>query len=323
VGNAKGITLGDTAASFTGGQIYSVSDDIRFFTVTAASVVERMRVDTAGVAVTGTLSATGTGSAEYRYTAVRGTDDSTQKTHLGWGGVIVERTGVAVASVQPFTITVRGTSDVVPLSASSTGVAITGALSATSTTRPQGKFSYNGTSGLFLTDATTGAYVSWEIGASQYTGGSLSFTPSTTVGGTTFTTPVMNLSSTGLAVTGALSASSDIRASGTSAANYTNTLVMDQASANSSRLLAFGSDGTTQGSLSILNIANDGSPATTHTFSSTGLAVTGVYEGAEQTAPSAPAANRYRIFAQDNGAGKTQLMVIFASGAAQQIAIEP
>lgn len=58
-------------------------------------------------------------------------------------------------------------------------------------------------------------------------------------------------------------------------------------------------------------------------LSSAGLAITGAYEGAEQTAPSAPAANRYRIFAQDNGAGKTQLMVIFASGAAQQLAIEP
>jgi len=30
-----------------------------------------------------------------------------------------------------------------------------------------------------------------------------------------------------------------------------------------------------------------------------------------------------RIFAQDNGAGKTQLMALFATGAAQQIAIEP
>lgn len=45
--------------------------------------------------------------------------------------------------------------------------------------------------------------------------------------------------------------------------------------------------------------------------------------GVEQTAPSAPSANGYRLFAQDNGAGKTQLMVIFGSGAAQQIAIEP
>jgi len=51
--------------------------------------------------------------------------------------------------------------------------------------------------------------------------------------------------------------------------------------------------------------------------------ITGYWAGTEQTAPAAPAANGYRIFAQDNGAGKTQLMVIFATGAAQQIAIEP
>lgn len=43
----------------------------------------------------------------------------------------------------------------------------------------------------------------------------------------------------------------------------------------------------------------------------------------EQTAPSAPSANNVRIYAVDNGAGKTQLMALFASGAAQQIAIEP
>jgi hypothetical protein len=43
----------------------------------------------------------------------------------------------------------------------------------------------------------------------------------------------------------------------------------------------------------------------------------------EMTAPAAPAANNVRIFAQDNGAGKTQLMALFATGAAVQIAIEP
>lgn len=43
----------------------------------------------------------------------------------------------------------------------------------------------------------------------------------------------------------------------------------------------------------------------------------------EQTAPSAPSANRVRLYAVDNGAGKTQLMALFASGAAQQVAIEP
>jgi hypothetical protein len=43
----------------------------------------------------------------------------------------------------------------------------------------------------------------------------------------------------------------------------------------------------------------------------------------EMTAPSAPAANGVRIYAVDNGSGKTQLMALFATGAAQQIAIEP
>lgn len=43
----------------------------------------------------------------------------------------------------------------------------------------------------------------------------------------------------------------------------------------------------------------------------------------EQTAPSAPATNGVRIYAEDNGAGKTRLMALFATGVAQQIAIEP
>jgi hypothetical protein len=54
-----------------------------------------------------------------------------------------------------------------------------------------------------------------------------------------------------------------------------------------------------------------------------GNATGAALEVLEMTAPSAPAANKARIFAQDNGVGKTQLMVIFPSGAAQQIAIEP
>ncbi len=43
----------------------------------------------------------------------------------------------------------------------------------------------------------------------------------------------------------------------------------------------------------------------------------------EMTAPSAGAANTARIYAEDNGSGKTRLMVRFPSGASQQIAIEP
>jgi hypothetical protein len=47
------------------------------------------------------------------------------------------------------------------------------------------------------------------------------------------------------------------------------------------------------------------------------------FEYVEQTAPAAPAANRVRVYAEDNGSGKTRLMALFPTGAAQQIAIEP
>lgn len=43
----------------------------------------------------------------------------------------------------------------------------------------------------------------------------------------------------------------------------------------------------------------------------------------EMTAPAVPAANKCVIYAEDNGAGKTRLMVRFATGAAIQLAIEP
>jgi len=43
----------------------------------------------------------------------------------------------------------------------------------------------------------------------------------------------------------------------------------------------------------------------------------------EMTEPSAPAANKARFFLEDNGSGKSRLMVRFPSGASQQIAIEP
>ena len=43
----------------------------------------------------------------------------------------------------------------------------------------------------------------------------------------------------------------------------------------------------------------------------------------EISAPGGGAANTCRIYAEDNGAGKTRLMAIFNTGAAQQIAIEP
>jgi hypothetical protein len=43
----------------------------------------------------------------------------------------------------------------------------------------------------------------------------------------------------------------------------------------------------------------------------------------EVSAPSAPAANEGVMYLEDNGSGKTKLMILFATGAAQQIAIQP
>ncbi len=43
----------------------------------------------------------------------------------------------------------------------------------------------------------------------------------------------------------------------------------------------------------------------------------------EMTAPAAPATNSVRIYAEDNGAGKTRLMALFATGSAVQLGIEP
>lgn len=57
------------------------------------------------------------------------------------------------------------------------------------------------------------------------------------------------------------------------------------------------------------------------------VAVAGSFTGdflelAETVQPAAPAANSVRIYAVDNGAGRTQLMALFATGDAQQIAIQ-
>ena len=51
--------------------------------------------------------------------------------------------------------------------------------------------------------------------------------------------------------------------------------------------------------------------------------VMGAIPFVEITAPDAPAANGVRLYAVDNGAGKTLLVARFGSGAAQTIATEP
>lgn len=51
--------------------------------------------------------------------------------------------------------------------------------------------------------------------------------------------------------------------------------------------------------------------------------MTGYIEGAETTDPAAPAADKGRLYFRDNGSGKTQLVVLFPTGAIQVISTEP
>lgn len=53
------------------------------------------------------------------------------------------------------------------------------------------------------------------------------------------------------------------------------------------------------------------------------LLLTNYMEYTEMVAPAAPAANKARLFSRDSGGGKTQLCVIFPTGAVQVVATEP
>jgi len=99
----------------------------------------------------------------------------------------------------------------------------------------------------------------------------------------------------------------------TSSVSRSASLSIDNNNVGATTLFDIKMDGT-----AVLSFATGG-PAT---FASN-VAIPTYIEGTEMAAPAAPAANKGRLFFQDNGAGKTQLMVIFATGAAQQVAIEP
>ena len=108
---------------------------------------------------------------------------------------------------------------------SATGAAITGTLSATGTITANAS---GGRSNVFVGDSVAGTYSvlrmlngsankAWEIDNGNFTLGTLSFTPSTTAGGTTFSNPVVAISSTGLAVTGTLSCTTGAAVGGATA----------------------------------------------------------------------------------------------------------
>lgn len=76
-----------------------------------------------------------------------------------------------------------------------------------------------------------------------------------------------------------------------------------------------------------VHIDDMGSGANDFNIYSAGTASVNRFEGSvefvEKTDPAAPAANNARLYAKDNGSGKTQLVVRFATGAVQVLATEP
>jgi hypothetical protein len=89
------------------------------------------------------------------------------------------------------------------------------------------------------------------------------------------------------------------------------------------REIIFNGDGRISRQTGFGGIVFDSGNNITVGVSSAAITCEGYLQMPEQTAPAAPAANRVRIYAEDNGSGKTRLMALFATGAAVQIAIEP
>jgi hypothetical protein len=110
--------------------------------------------------------------------------------------------------------------------------------------RPQGIFTENGTSGLYLRDATGTGYKSWSIGTNDIVVG-FAITPSTAVGGTTFTTPSFVINESGNVGIGISSPSVPLEVYSTTA-DATNNPGNSQirASASSTKWLSIGYDPT-------------------------------------------------------------------------------
>lgn len=136
----------------------------------------------------------------------------------------------------------------------------------------------------------------------------------------------LQITATGLAVTGTMSATGNITLGTTTG----NPFMQNSAGTAASPSFSFYSNadlGMYRSAADTLAWATGGTKRLE--LSSTGLAVTGAlsatsfFETTEIAAPAAGAANTARIFAVDNGSGKTILKVQFATGAAQTIATEP
>ena len=150
-----------------------------------------------------------------------------------------------------------------------------------STSRPQVHVSYNGNGGLFVRDATDTARINWQVSTSEYNADAFQITPSTTAGGTTFTTPAItvdSLSRVGIGTTSAghaLQVNGAICATGAFGTASANTCTLD-ASSGRGRVIVSGPDASTYSSLAFGRLYSDGSGYTeTARFDASGRLLVG------------------------------------------------
>ena len=143
----------------------------------------------------------------------------------------------------------------------------------------------NGVSTTF--EVTTGTSTNWRIGCQNNVNNGFEITPSTSAGGSTFSTPVVTVTTTGAAITGTLSATGTITStsasrnalsgallvSGANPSNATASTILDNASGEA-RIICYGLNSSTRGTFTMLGISSDGSLNSTYlTANSTGLGI--------------------------------------------------
>lgn len=255
----------------------------------------------------GTLASQNANNVSITGGSITGTTVTSQTLTIGTG-----LTGSSYNGSAPVTITID-----------STVLVSGGALGTPSSGNLANCTGYSGTSALVTTGALnsgsiTSGFGSIDVGADAISGGAISGTTGTFTqlldGTKTTATQIRAYGWDAVSGAGSDRGSITLGSAGTyyGQFNYANTgsLYIDNAYNNAAATI-------------YLRVRTLGTPVNAITLTDTAVTIPGYLQGAEQTAPAAPGANGYRLFAQDNGAGKTQLMVIFNTGAAQQIAIQP
>ena len=175
-------------------------------------------------------------------------------------------------------------------------------------------------------NAAVATGVKWTFTDTTSAGG---FLPFQILGGNEGTTNLLNLNKSGsLALGGSISLASGTQSLSTEAGSLqlsavSGDLILSGDNIFANAVIQIGSVSTSISELSagLIGVGTGAAGSFAGSLKLTNTQNVGYAELDEMTAP-AGAANSARLFTQDNGAGKTQLMCIFGSGAAIQVAIE-